>query len=178
MTSDVSALSTGDKIPLITLSTAFGEKILLASYARKQGKRNLLLFFFRTGTCGVCVGQLQETALHHEQIMENNAAVLAISLDDAIIQSQTADKISRKFPILLDPDSKTAKLFDVFNPQDKLAKPSIFLIGPDRRILYQHVGKSVYDRPAFAEILRVVKHYSGLLPTRDEREVTSGAKAK
>ena len=154
----------GDFVPRVTLPTASGRRIDITSFAKKQHKRNLLLVFFRTGKCPICVSQLIDFAQNFDRIGALNAAVLAISLDDAIIQSRTSEKIRNLFPLLLDPDAKTVHAFDVFNPEDKLARPSLFLIGPDRKILYSYVGKTLRDRPALEAVLDVLDHYSGSLP--------------
>lgn len=157
-------LEDGEKIPSVTLTSYSGEKIAIAGYAKKRKKKNLLLLFFRTGTCSICTQQLHEVASHFDEIEKWNATVLALSLDDAMIQSKTAEKIEKKFPILQDPDAKTVNAFGVFNPEDKLSRPSIFLVGPDRKILYHYVGQAISDRPPLATILQAVQHYSGMLP--------------
>ena len=157
-------LKVGDKIPSLTLTTAGGQKIHVNSYAQKSKKRNLLFVFFRTGTCRVCIQQLQEFAANLNLIEDNNAKVLALSLDDAIVQKQVSDSVEHKIPILLDPDAKTVNKFGTFNPVDKLSRPSIFLVGPDQKILYSYVGKELADRPPLATVLEMLNHYSGLLP--------------
>jgi peroxiredoxin len=166
-------LDQGDKVPALILSTAKAKKIDLTKYASEKKKRNLLLLFFRTGTCGICVGQLQEIASVADKIESANAAILALSLDDAIIQSQTSEKINNRFEILLDPDAKTVNAFGVYNPDDKLSRPSVFLIGPGRKILYRYVGKAIHDRPSTATLLEMLRHYSGLLPVEEKRAVTA-----
>ena len=95
-----------------------------------------------------------------------NAAVLAISLDEGIVQTRTSEKINKKFPILLDPDAKVVNQFKVYNPEDKLSRPASFVIGPDARVVYQKVGRSLTDRPSVDTILEVLKHYSGQLPKK------------
>ncbi len=157
----------GSVVPKLTLMTASGEKIDVNGYAKSRKKKNLLLVLFRTGNCGICVGQLTEFAEHIEEISGANAAVLALSLDDAIVQQRVSEKVNKKFPILLDPDAKTVNLFGTFNPEDKLSRPSSFLIGPDQKILYRYVGQNLHDRPTLATILEVLNHYSGKLPTKD-----------
>jgi peroxiredoxin len=160
-------LSEGDTVPRMVLSTASGKKIDVNHYAKSQKKKNLLLVLFRTGTCPVCVSQLTEIAENYDQIKALNAVVLAVSLDDAIVQARTSEKIGNAYPILLDPDAKTINAFGTFNPEDKLSRPSQFLIGQDQKILFSYVGKSVSDRPSLQKLLDVLNHYSGLLPTRD-----------
>lgn len=135
-------------------------------YAKKEGKRNLLFVFFRTGTCAICIHQLQEFAVALDKIHELNASVLAVSLDDAIVLSRTSEKIQGKIPLLLDPNAKTVKQFGVFNPTESLAFPSLFLVGPDQKVLYRYVGKGLRDRPPTEEVMKVLRHYSGLVPKR------------
>lgn len=159
------ALSVGDSIPKLSLPTAEGKKINVNGYAKTQKKRNLLLVFFRTGTCGVCLHQLEEIAQNYAQIEAANATVLSLSLDDAMVQKTVSEKINHKFPVMLDPDAKTVNLFGTFNPQDKLSRPSLFLVGPDQKIVYSYIGQSLGDRPPLPKLMEMLTHYSGLLPT-------------
>ena len=159
-------LVVGDKIPSTTLMTATGKKYQITSYAKSQKKKNLLLVFFRTGTCGVCVSQLAEFSREIQQIHDANSAIMAVSLDDAIVQKEVSGKINNKYPILLDPDARIVKEFGVYNPAEKLAFPSLFVVGPDSRILWNYVGRSGSDRPPLQKVLEVLRHYSGLLPKR------------
>jgi peroxiredoxin len=160
-------IDNGAAIPGAKLVSHTGKSIDITKYASQSGKRNLLLLFFRTGTCNVCVSQLRDIAANYDEVTKANAAVLALSLDDAITHSRTAGLIENKYPLLLDPDGKTVKAFGVFNPEDNLSRPSVYLIGPDQKVLYHYVGKSLADRPPLNEVLEVVRHYSGGLPKRD-----------
>lgn len=157
-----SPLEDGAKIPNLSLPSFTGKKISLASYAAAQKKRNLLLVFFRTGTCGVCTHQLVELSKAYAQISDWNTAVLALSVDDAIIHAGTSEKIQKRFPLLLDPDAKAIKAFGVFNETEKKAWPSIYLVGPDRKVLYHYVGKDMMDRPKTETVLEAIQHHSGL----------------
>ncbi len=159
-------LADGALIPTAKLITGAGKSYDLQKFAAQSGKRNLLLVFFRTGTCNVCVTQLRDIAGHYDEILGLNAAVLAMSLDDAIVQKRTSEMIENKFPILLDPEGKTVKAFGVYNPDEKLSRPSLYLIGPDHKVLYHYMGKSLADRPPLTEVLDVIRHYSGGLPSK------------
>lgn len=152
-------------MPAAKLPTPMGSKVDVLEFAKQNKKKNLLLVFFRTGTCGICVQQLDEIQSNIQEIRNNNAEVLAISLDDAITMSRTAERI-KDYPLLLDPDGKTVKAFGVFNPDEKLSRPSVYLIGPDKKVLYSYVGRGLSDRPTTATLMQAVKHYSGLMPTK------------
>jgi len=114
------------------------------------------------------VSQLVELAEMHSELMKWNTAVVGMSLDDAILQAKTKEKIGGTFPLLIDPDGKTVHAFDVFNPSDKLSRPAVFLIAPDLKILYHYVGQSLSDRPSKETLLHAVKHYSGLIAIDDK----------
>jgi peroxiredoxin len=159
-------LEPGEKALPFTLSTATGKKIDILNYAKSQKKRNLLLVFFRTGNCGICVHQLVEFSEQIEAIQKSNAAVLAVSLDDAIVQTRTSETIQNKFPILLDPQGKAIKAYGVYNPAENLSRPSLFLIGPDKKILYRYVGQAIQDRPPLAQVMTILSEYSGTLPRK------------
>jgi peroxiredoxin len=170
------ALKEGDTVPPFLLPTARGQKINVTTYAKSKQKRNLLLIFFRTGNCGICKHQLQEVADNISTVSDLNTAVLGVSLDDAIVQLRVSEEIGGKYPLLLDPDAKLVKTFDVYNPEEKLSRPSLFLIGPKGKVLYKYVGQGIQDRPPFTTVLEVLKHYSGLVLKRDARPVANEGK--
>lgn len=161
-----SGLKVGDTIPKLSLPTHQGKKVDVNGFAKSEDRRNLLFVFFRTGTCAVCIQQLQEFSQILDKIHGLNASVLAISMDDAIVHARTSEKIQGKIPLLLDPGGKTIQAFGVMNPSEKLAFPSLFLVGPDQKVLYKYVGRGLRDRPPLEEVTKVLRHYSGLVPTR------------
>jgi len=155
-------LKNGSKAPLPKVSFgADGTRLSAATYARSLKKKNLLLIFYRTGTCSVCVQQLVEVARAKDEIFRSNTAILAMSLDDAIQQARTKEKIGGAYPLLIDPDGRTTKAFGVFNPAEQLAYPAVFLIGPNMRVLNHHVAKSLNDRPSLSTLLTWVKRHKG-----------------
>lgn len=158
------AYNVGDVVPDATLMTYKGQKLGFSSFLEQEKKRNLLLVFFRTGTCNICVTQLREIAARIDAVKQSNATVLAVSLDDAIVQAKTSELIESKIPIMLDPDGKLIKSFGIYNPADKLSKPSLFLLDSNRKVLYKYVGKGLQDRPPTPEVMKVLEHYSGLAP--------------
>lgn len=160
------AYQEGETVAKFTAKTASGEKYEVPGYAKSRKKKNLLFVLFRTGNCGVCVSQLVEFSQKLDEMEATNTAVLALSVDDAITQKRTSEKIENKFPIVLDPDAVVTKRFAAYNPDEKLARPSLFLLDPKGKVLYRYVGRDLHDRPPYATVLDVLKHYSGSLPSR------------
>jgi len=77
---------------------------------------------------------------------------------DAIPDSvNLAAKEGISFPLLSDPDLKTAMAYGVAMQGQDIAVPSVFIIGRDRRIHYRHVGESITDRPTPDTILAAVE---------------------
>ena len=71
--------------------------------------------------------------------VENNAAMV--------------DKLLLPFPILSDPEGRVIKEYGVWNDgEGGLAKPSLFLVQPDRSIAFSYVGDDFADRPTDDEL--------------------------
>ncbi len=58
------------------------------------------------------------------------------------------------YPMLADPEHQAAGAYGVYNLLgDKLAAPSVFIIGEDGRIVWNYVGESSGDRPDAQTVL-------------------------
>lgn len=170
---EAKALKEGDTAPRFVLSDAYGKKYDLLDYPATIKKRNLLLIFFRTGTCNVCIEQMLEVADRAVDIKKMDTAILTISMDDAIVLRSMEERVMKRFPVLMDSTGKAVRGFGAYNPAEKLARPSIFLINDQKKIVYQHVGRSLKDRPLTSKIVKLVKTNAALVEKRAGRQITS-----
>ena len=77
---------------------------------------------------------------------------LAVASLSSVNGAQQTTKAT--YPMLADPKHQAAEAYSVYNLLgDKLAAPSVFVIGTDGRILWSHVGQNSSDRPAPKTIL-------------------------
>lgn len=85
---------------------------------------------------------------------ERNVEIVAISTDDISGAAQMAGLADAAFPVLADPDARTAKSYEVFDLLgDGVAAPAVFIVGKGRVVLTRYVGSDIADRPTVAEIL-------------------------
>lgn len=67
-------------------------------------------------------------------------------------------------PLLHDPQSAVADSYGVKMLEMPIAIPAVFVVGPDRQILWKHIGENVPDRPTVDAILEALDSISS--PTR------------
>lgn len=82
--------------------------------------------------------------------------LVAISVDDTPDSVALAGKLGISFPLLKDEGLKAALAYGVAMQGDEIAVPSVFIISREKKILYQHVGEVVTDRPSVAGILEEI----------------------
>lgn len=85
-----------------------------------------------------------------------DVSLAAISVDAISDSVNLAAKLGVSFPLLSDPDLKTALAYGVAMKGAEIAVPSVFIIGRDRRVHYRHIGESISDRPTPDTILDAI----------------------
>jgi peroxiredoxin len=60
------------------------------------------------------------------------------------------------YPLLSDADLRVALNYGVAMKGEDIAVPSVFIVLPDRRIFWKHVGESVADRPSDQDLIAKV----------------------
>jgi peroxiredoxin len=95
-----------------------------------------------------------------------NAFLVAIASQDTTEALKTIELLQRPtldFPILADVSDKVGNLYGVFGmpsnpaenePANTLSDyPSIFIVGSDRKLIWQYIGTKDDDRPQLSQIL-------------------------
>jgi len=83
--------------------------------------------------------------------------VVGIVVDPVENNAAMVDKLLLPFPILSDPEGRVIKEYGVWNDgEGGIAKPSLFLVQPDRSILFGYVGGDFADRPTDDELFESV----------------------
>jgi peroxiredoxin len=119
--------------PEFTLPALNGDTVSLADY---RGKKTVVLSYWASwcGPCKVELPELREFYKRHHQA-DANFEILAISIDEQKADAEkyaVAEKLP--FPVLLDPENKTAEAYSVEGI------PTMFVIDKDGRIVHAHVG--------------------------------------
>lgn len=78
---------------------------------------------------------------------------MAISADSAAESRQLRARLGLNFPLLADPEVVVATAYGVAMKQDDIAIPATFVVLPDRRIAWSHVGETPSDRPTNEQLL-------------------------
>ncbi len=89
-------------------------------------------------------------------------AIAGQNVTEAISTSVMVNRPNTIISFLADVDSAVAKSYHVFglpyNPAEGEPNivsnfPSVFILGPDRKIIWKYIGKTDHDRPSVVEIL-------------------------
>ena len=83
--------------------------------------------------------------------------MVGIVVDPAENNAAMVDKLLLPFPILSDPEGRVIKEYGVWSDgEGGIAKPSLFLVQPDRSIAFSYVGEDFADRPSDDELFGAV----------------------
>jgi peroxiredoxin len=84
--------------------------------------------------------------------------VVGISVDSVEQNATMVDKLLLPFPLLSDPEGTVIRAYSVWNPEEGgVAKPALFLVRPDRSIVWSYVGEDYADRPPDSSLFGVVE---------------------
>jgi peroxiredoxin len=119
--------------PEFTLPVLGGDTVSLADY---RGKKTVVVSYWASwcGPCKVELPELREFYKRHHKA-DANFEILAISIDE---QKADAEKYAAAeelpFPVLFDPQSKTAEAYSVEGI------PTLFVIDKSGKIVHAHAG--------------------------------------
>jgi peroxiredoxin len=119
--------------PEFTLAALNGDTVSLADY---RGKKTLVVSYWASW-CGPCKVELPELREFYNRYhkADANFEILAISIDEQKADAEkyaAAEKLP--FPVLFDPQSKTADAYSVEGI------PTMFVIDKDGKIVHAHAG--------------------------------------
>jgi peroxiredoxin len=88
------------------------------------------------------------------------ARTAAISVDAAEESRTFAKDRGLGFPLLRDEGLAVAVGYGVAMEGRDIPVPATFVVAPDRRLLFAHVGETMTDLPASLEVLGVVQRWA------------------
>jgi len=141
-------LWSGGPPPALELTDLEGRTHRLADY-----RGRVILINFWATWCGPCRDEMPSIQGLKEKLAGRPFAVLAVNLDEP--ESRIRKFLSQMkldFTILLDPERKVAKAWDV------RILPASFVVGPDGRIRYSLIGEINWDHEL------IVSRIAELLP--------------
>ena len=107
----------------------------------------------------------------YETITAAGGRVVAITVDSPPQNSAMIEKLGLPFPMLSDPDrSKAIRPYGVSDEKDprEIARPAMFVVTPDRRVVFENVSTDFADRHAESAAIEALQNLD-LPPTGPER---------
>jgi peroxiredoxin len=88
------------------------------------------------------------------------AQLVAISVDPPAVSDKLAAGHGFTFPIAADEDGAVMKAFGVFDPENEIAWPSIFVIEKDRTVSWRWIADVYMKRPPASDVVSAVRSRS------------------
>lgn len=154
---DKSGLNLGDKAPMFSANTTFGE-CTLSDYSGKW-----LVFFCHPGdNTPVCTTEFISFSNYYKEFKKRNCELLGLSVDNMnshlswIYNIYTSTGIEIPFPIIEDKDAKIAKMYNMMDKSGETTARCVYIICPEGKI------KAIINYPKstgrnIGEILRLVE---------------------
>jgi peroxiredoxin len=123
-------LRIGKPVPDFELLDQHGTPVRLSSY---RGHRNVLIVFYPWAFSSVCTGELRVLRDDLSAFQNEDAQLLAISVDSMYAQRAFSDQQGLEFPLLADfwPHGEVARRYGVFDEQTGGALRGTFIIDRD-----------------------------------------------
>ena len=102
------------------------------------------------------------------------ADLVAVSVDPPETSESLRRQLGLPFPILCDTERRVVQEWDVYNAAEKggIAKPAVFIVGPDRQVRFRSVD-SVASRVPATEIVRILQSTAQASQARRRRYIPS-----
>lgn len=131
-------LKVGDDAPNFELVGSDGKTYKLSDFKGKQAV--VIAWFPRVFTPG-CTKECESFRDQGKALRDFDVAYFTASTDDAEKNKKFAESLKADYPILSDPEGKTATALGIYDAEKKFAKRVTFYIGKDGKILA--IDKSV-----------------------------------
>ena len=125
-------LKVGDPAPDFELVGSDGKTYKLSDF---KGKQAVVVAWYPRAFTGGCTKECKAFKEQGASIREYNVAYFTASTDPAETNKKFAESLGVDYPILSDPDGKTATAYGIYNPERKAALRHTFYIGQDGKIL-------------------------------------------
>lgn len=112
--------------------------------AELRGRR-VLLIFYRSATCGLCIQQLKNLSEAAEAYDKFDAEIIALTADPPEVNRRTAEILELGFPIV-SVDIDTMVSWGVWPAGSTRPHPAAFIIDEEGRIRFVQVGRTAADR--------------------------------
>lgn len=131
-------LKVGDPAPDFTLPGSDGKTYRLSDF---RGKKIVVLAWYPKAFTPGCTRECKSFGSQTDSLKALPVAFFTASVDTPEDNRRFAESLGVKYPILSDPDRKTAAAYGVVDAPNAYAKRWTFIIGLDGKIL--HIDKAV-----------------------------------
>lgn len=129
----------------------------------------VVILFQRDYLCGNCRTQVQEIADRYGEFRERNTVAVSVLPDSKERAAEWAADYELPFPVVSDPENRTADRFgqpvrfgflgELHNLLGRMPLAVIIdLRGDEPRLVYSHVGESPSDRPTVEGLILELDH--------------------
>ena len=146
-------LTVGQPAPGFTLKDKLGKQVSLESY---NGKKNVMLIFYRGHWCPFCIGQLDDIQSILPSLEQYNVQLLAISPEGDEGMQKIAKRFDKSYIFLSDSDLKTTDNYGIRRNKE-LPHPAVIIINSKGLVEWFYVGENYRERPTAAQLELVLK---------------------
>jgi len=147
-------LRVGDVAPEFVLPGSDGKTYRLADF---RGQRIVVLAWFPKAFTPGCTRECRLFAERSDVFADLPVVYFTASVDTPLENKKFAESLHAKYPILSDPDRKTAMAYGVVSSRQDFARRWTFIIGLDGRIL--HIDKNVKVDTHASDVAAWIKDY-------------------
>jgi len=147
-------LRVGDMAPEFVLPGSDGKTYRLADF---RGQKLVVLAWFPKAFTPGCTRECRLFAERRDVFANLPVAYFTVSVDTPSENKKFADSLHVNYPILSDPDRKTALAYGVVSSRQDFARRWTFIIGLDGKIL--HIDKNVKVESHANDVAAWIKDY-------------------
>jgi peroxiredoxin Q/BCP len=144
-------LKVGDMAPDFELKGSDGKTYKLADFKGKQG---VVLAWFPKAFTGGCTAECKSFKANSDTLKSTKVAYFTASVDTPDVNAKFADSLSLDYPILCDPEKKTAKAYGVLNPAGMSSRVTFYI---DKEGVIKEIDKSVKTAKAGEDVVSKIK---------------------
>lgn len=121
----------------------------------------VVLVFYRGDWSPYCNGQLASYARRIGEFERRGAQIVGISVDPPADNARMVGKLRLPFPLLSDARGELARRCGVWDAEEGVATPAIFVVDRPGEVRYLYSGRDFTDRPGDAEVFAALDGLSG-----------------
>jgi peroxiredoxin len=121
----------------------------------------VMLVFYRGDWSPYCNGQLATYARQIEEFEKRGFQVAGISVDPPSNNAGMVGKLRLPFPLLSDPEGDLARLFGLWDDEERLPAPSVVIADQSAEVRYLYRGNDFADRPTDEEVFAALEGFEG-----------------